>query len=250
MDKITVKKAWRVLQEHYDLRPSALKWLKISAIHAEDMVHERDACGQLGLNLSDMLTLKPEQIEAVNALIGLFVDNRDLEIKTPDSPAPMSGAFTPHELFLMPEEKKEFMKRMIEVFRAGGDIGAISDGDHSYDDLYHQRTILLAALINVTRQVMPGAISSIFHVNGITMWKSRQHADPADPMPEGYFLAGITFCTMNNVVTHASWHCQNKYWSCFDAPELDNAPEQVTSMHRNIDWIETVFCDNTGTTFK
>jgi len=79
--------------------------------------------------------------------------------------------------------------------------GSTSDGFHTFDELYHHRTMLFASLCN------------LFHRDA---WKSRLHDDGT--MYDGYFIAGI------GKVDSATYHCAEKYWDLFLCEELDTAP--------------------------
>ena len=81
--------------------------------------------------------------------------------------------------------------------------GDVSDGDHTFKELYHHRAILTMALFNS-------------HPN--MCWKSRQHHDGT--MYDGYFIVGID--TPDGQVTY---HYDLSYWSMFHVRELDRAPK-------------------------
>lgn len=82
--------------------------------------------------------------------------------------------------------------------------GDVSDGYHTFDELYHHRTMLFAALCNTYKT---------------NAWKSKQHNDVKVPMYDGMFIAGIE--TPNG---QATYHCEMKYWDMFNITELDRAP--------------------------
>jgi hypothetical protein len=75
------------------------------------------------------------------------------------------------------------------------------DGYHTFDELYHHRTVLFAVICN--------------RWSG---WKSALHADGT--MYEGYFIVGI-----DTPKGQATYHCEKKYWELFNVPILDRAPE-------------------------
>lgn len=87
----------------------------------------------------------------------------------------------------------------------GIDVGDISDGYHTFDDLYHQRLILSAALFNTYRGFA---------------WKSRKHSDGEQCFDGGWFIVGIR--TPEGQYTY---HYEDKWWDIFDVRELDRAPE-------------------------
>ena len=81
--------------------------------------------------------------------------------------------------------------------------GDVSDGDHTFKELYHHRAILTMALFNS-------------HPN--MCWKSRQHHDGT--MYDGYFIVGI-----DTPDGQATYHYDLSYWSMFHVRELDRAPK-------------------------
>ncbi|MBR3322322.1 hypothetical protein IKG05_01630 [Candidatus Saccharibacteria bacterium] len=82
----------------------------------------------------------------------------------------------------------------------------ISDGHHTFGELYQQRTALFCALCNLLPDIS---------------WKSKQHFDEKnDPMFNGDFIAGIN--TPDGVVT---FHIKLEYWDSFKIPELERAPQ-------------------------
>lgn len=83
------------------------------------------------------------------------------------------------------------------------DCGAVSDGDHTFSELYHHRAILTAAAFNAHPEMA---------------WKSKQHHDGS--MYDGYFIVGV-----NTVCGQATYHYALEYWDFFKVPELDRAPE-------------------------
>lgn len=86
------------------------------------------------------------------------------------------------------------------------DPGKISDGYHTFDELYHHRAILF---------------SVICHEFCHLAWKSLKHQDPNFPMYEGMFIVGI-----NTPDGQATYHYDvDPYWEMFDVPEYDCAPE-------------------------
>jgi hypothetical protein len=87
-------------------------------------------------------------------------------------------------------------------------LGNVSDGYHTFDELYEHRTILFALLCILAKYPS--------HYN---VWKSLKHSDGT--MYEGMFIAGIG--SDEGTVTY---HIEKKYWDLFKAiPELDKAPE-------------------------
>lgn len=112
----------------------------------------------------------------------------------------------PDEIIAEIPFKQQAMKYVPKHF-APGDT---SDGWHSLDDLYRHRTILFASLCNYVQATDAEGRDVAF--------KSWKHSDGT--MYDGMFLAGIW--TRMGWVTY---HCEAEFWSCFDVPELPNAPE-------------------------
>ena len=81
--------------------------------------------------------------------------------------------------------------------------GDTSDGYHTFNELYHHRTVLFSVICSEHRQLC---------------WKSRKHHDGT--MYDGMFIVGI-----NTPLGQATYHCENEYWDIFVVPELDTAPE-------------------------
>lgn len=82
------------------------------------------------------------------------------------------------------------------------DKGKVSDGSHTFEELYYHRMILFAAICNATTN----------------SWKSKQHEDGS--MYDGYFIAGVT-----TAQGEFSYHYPIYYWDIFDAMELEFAPK-------------------------
>lgn len=78
-----------------------------------------------------------------------------------------------------------------------------SDGYHTFNELYHHRTVLFAVVVSCYKDVA---------------WKSKIHNDGT--MYDGMFIVGIG--TPNG---QATYHCDNSYWDMFKCKELDKAPE-------------------------
>lgn len=81
--------------------------------------------------------------------------------------------------------------------------GETSDGYHTFNELYHHRTLLFAALCEAYRTYA---------------WKSRHHADGT--MYDGMFIVGI-----ETPEGQATYHCDNEYWDLFNVREYKKAPE-------------------------
>ena len=80
------------------------------------------------------------------------------------------------------------------------DVEKISDGYHTFADLYEQRLILSAALTK----------------NNPYAWKSKRHEDGSVPFGGGWFIMG--FDTDEGCYTY---HYELKDWDLFQCKELD-----------------------------
>lgn len=106
------------------------------------------------------------------------------------------------DLFL--DEAQTIINNVIDK---GGSAGKISDGYHTFNELYHHRAMLFAALCMTS-------FSS--HA-----WKSLLHHDPNEPMYDGMFIVGV-----NTPNGQATYHYDiDPYWNLFKVTELERAPE-------------------------
>lgn len=87
------------------------------------------------------------------------------------------------------------------------DPGQVSDGYHTFDELYEHRCLLFAALL------------SCHNFGG---WKSRKHDDGT--FMEGWFVAGASLLTVarEKMITY---HLPEKHWDLVDVEELERAPK-------------------------
>lgn len=90
------------------------------------------------------------------------------------------------------------------------DTGKISDGYHTFLDLYKHRMALFVALSNTLQRLDEKQIT----------WKSKLHSDGT--MFEGdWFIAGIYHAPGKQI----TYHLPLTYWDKLKCPELKNAPE-------------------------
>lgn len=87
-----------------------------------------------------------------------------------------------------------------------GGAGRVSDGYHTFDELYQHRTLLFASLCNTV-------------LNDIA-WKSHEHHDPIFPMYDGMFIVGV-----QTAHGQATYHVEDAYWDIFNVKELARAEE-------------------------
>lgn len=91
---------------------------------------------------------------------------------------------------------------VIQVPNTG--IGDVSDGYHTFNELYHHRAVLFSVICNL----MPEKA-----------WKSKQH-DTGD-MYDGMFIVGI-----ETPEGQATYHYDiDPYWDMFNVKEVEHAPK-------------------------
>lgn len=93
-------------------------------------------------------------------------------------------------------------KSIIEIPSTG--IGDVSDGYHTFNELYHHRAVLFSVICNQNKG---------------KAWKSKRHHDGT--MYANMFIVGI-----ETPQGQATYHYDvNPYWDMFNVKTLDNAPE-------------------------
>ena len=87
------------------------------------------------------------------------------------------------------------------------DMGEVSDGYHTFNQLYHQRAVLFAALVKLNKD---------------KAWKSFKHSDGKYCFDKDgeWFIVGID--TPEGSYTY---HYHKKYWDMFDCQELEVGKE-------------------------
>lgn len=83
------------------------------------------------------------------------------------------------------------------------DIGEISDGYHTFNELYYHRMMLFSVICNTYSE---------------RAWKSWKHHD--DTMYDDYFIVGI-----DTDEGQYTYHYHKDHWDVFKVKELDKAPE-------------------------
>lgn len=113
----------------------------------------------------------------------------------------------------------EAINNMIQDLNLGNDTNYISDGSHTYGELYHHRAVLFASLVSiVTKARLLTSYGKNDKPEHIYCWKSKLHDDGT--MFDGYFIVGIK--TLEGMATY---HYDMKYWDMFDCQEIERAPE-------------------------
>ena len=83
------------------------------------------------------------------------------------------------------------------------DLGEMSDGYHTFNELYYHRMVLFAVICNTYSR---------------KAWKSWKHHDGT--MYDDYFIVGI-----ETEEGQYSYHYHKDHWDMFDVPYVMNAPE-------------------------
>lgn len=83
------------------------------------------------------------------------------------------------------------------------DKSLISDGSHTFMELYYHRMILFAVICNNNKELA---------------WKSWKHEDGT--MYEDYFIVGIT-----TPLGDYSYHYHKDYWDYYKVKELEFSPK-------------------------
>ena len=99
----------------------------------------------------------------------------------------------------------EMRAREKEICEVAGikDIGDLSDGFHTFNQLYYQRMILFATIVKQNRD---------------RAWKSLRHEDGELCFGGGWFIVGVD--TPEGSYTY---HYETNFYSLFDCVELERA---------------------------
>lgn len=92
--------------------------------------------------------------------------------------------------------------------------GELSDGYHTFNELYHHRAILFSIICNQNKDIA---------------WKSKKHDDGT--MFDGMFIVGV-----KTPLGQYTYHYDiEPYWNMFDIKELENAPKWDGHEPKDID---------------
>jgi len=89
------------------------------------------------------------------------------------------------------------------------ETGKVSDGYHTFDELYDHRCLNFLAFQSLSHR-QKGAYSSA--------WKSRKHEDGSEF--EGWFITGMDLGS-----GPISYHVPDKYWDLCHGREMERAPK-------------------------
>lgn len=98
------------------------------------------------------------------------------------------------------------LREEIEELNISRKNGTLSDGYHTYNDLYYQRCVLFATICNMNKNIS---------------WKSARHSDGQKCFDsDNWFIVGID--TLEGSYTY---HYEMKFWDMFKVPELEKGKE-------------------------
>ncbi len=92
------------------------------------------------------------------------------------------------------------------TFMDDSDVGTISDGYHTFNELYEHRCLLYCLAVR----------------NNRLAWKSKLHSDGT--MYEGWFISGLTVLSQGEF-KNITYHLPLSLWDLCKVKELDKAPE-------------------------
>lgn len=102
---------------------------------------------------------------------------------------------------------KDSVQAAIDSYRENiGSAGELSDGYHTFNELYHHRAVLFAMICNQNKNLA---------------WKSLKHFEESDKMYDGMFIVGID--TPYGQVTYH--YDVEPYWDMFNVPELEKGKQ-------------------------
>lgn len=103
-----------------------------------------------------------------------------------------------------------------EIFNSENiDTNDISDGCHTFGQLYFQRMMLFATLVNLFPHLS---------------WKTKRHEDGEECFGGGWFLV-----TIETPAGAYGYHYEEKYWDMFKCDELDKAKHWDGYTEENVD---------------
>lgn len=112
------------------------------------------------------------------------------------------------------QTKQELVQEYILKYK-GTEIKTkdISDGYHTFGELYHHRAVLFSMVCNLLKD---------------RSWKSKLHDD--DTMFDDMFIVGI-----NTPEGQYTYHYHLEYWDMFKVKELKNSPKWDGHKPKDID---------------
>ena len=116
-------------------------------------------------------------------------------------------------------DQADIANTLIKGFeKSGMNTDNISDGQHTFGELYYHRMVLFSLFVNSHPAIA---------------WKSHEHADGT--MFDGYFIVGVL-----TPKGDYSYHYEDKFWDYFKCDELATAPEWDGHTPNDIDRLLSV----------
>lgn len=104
------------------------------------------------------------------------------------------------------------------IKESGLDTNLISDGYHTFGELYEHRITLFIALLKLKSECMDSMNTHLIYEEYV--WKSKAHSDGS--VWDRWFILGIFKESGNQITYHLP---MSKWDDCEFAKELDKAPE-------------------------
>lgn len=114
--------------------------------------------------------------------------------------------------------EKSFIEIINKMIGRLEDTNPISDGSHTFEELYYHRMILFSVICNSNKELA---------------WKSKLHDDGS--MFDNYFIVGIETPQGNY-----TYHYEIKYWDNFKVKELEFAPTWDGHTAKDINRLESL----------
>ncbi len=114
------------------------------------------------------------------------------------------------------ELNKQYRINNKEFWETEGDDLEISDGYHTFTELYNHRHALFCALTKIYDNYITPLQTRV------KCWKSRFHSDGSSL--EGWFIVGMTITEFDGPKSQITYHLPNEWWDKFKLLELSHAP--------------------------
>ena len=126
------------------------------------------------------------------------------DVDTTDVPNPKKDFLQIQREFCSSNEDKGYLLRQVLGIAQTESVGELSDGYHTFNELYHHRAVLFAVLCSKFKS---------------KAWKSKLHDDGT--MYDGMFIVGI-----NTPMGQVTYHYDiDPYWDMFNIKERKKAPK-------------------------
>ena len=188
----------RRTREYFKYCPVANKITQIDP--TEKSIKEETNMNRINISETNLQSVKKEEPMDFTGHMQIPV-NGMFGSKDEDDPA--------NDYAVCPKHALETAQKAIDEAKKYNDsVGSLSDGYHTFDELYHHRALLFASLC------LTGFKEKA--------WKSLLHSDSKNnPMYPGMFIVGV-----ETPFGQATYHYDiDPYWSIFKVKELDHAPE-------------------------